>query len=390
MTEIKSYKLKNGTIRYQFQIYLGTDSLTGNEKRTTKRGFKTAKEAEIELKRLQYQIANGEIDFAPKKIEDKFFEEIYEDWLMQYQNTVQLSTLGKTKSIFKNHILPTFRSLKIRFITVDFCQKFANTLPKKLKKFKDVLNYTSLVLEYAKKRDYIEKNPMEYIDRPKPLKKINENVEEEFLEGNYYSAEELTNFLEALKKEPIMKFTFFNTLAHTGMRKGEAFALKWKDIDFENSCIRINKALSYCPTNGLYIKETKNGKPRAVLIDKDTLSFLEQWKKEQRILLKEQNLKALNDTNQLVFSNTLNAYVYPSKTNQWIKSIQRRHNLRQITTHGLRHTHCTLLLEAGVTPREVMERLGHMDLEITLKIYAHVTAEAKSRAAEKYIQYLQK
>lgn len=171
-------------------------------------------------------------------------------------------------------------------------------------------------MEYAKKRDYIEKNPMEYIDRPKPLKKINENVEEEFLEGNYYSTEELTNFLEAVKKEPIMKLTFFNTLAHTGMRKGEALALQWKDIDFENSCIRIKKALSYCPISGLYIKETKNGKPRTILIDKDTLAILEQWKKEQRILLKEQNLIVLKDTNQLVFSNTLNEYIYPSKTNQ--------------------------------------------------------------------------
>ncbi|WP_126991299.1 tyrosine-type recombinase/integrase [Candidatus Kurthia intestinigallinarum] len=71
-----------------------------------------------------------------------------------------------------------------------------------------------------------------------------------------------------------------------------------------------------------------------------------------------------------------------------MKKVQKEYSLKEISTHGLRHTHCTLLLEAGVPPREVMERLGHLDIEITMKIYAHVTEQAQTKTADCFVDYL--
>lgn len=227
---------------------------------------------------------------------------------------------------------------------------------------------------------------MKLINRPKPPKKINEDIDTEFLEGNFYTTEELWQFLEAAKinADPII-YTFFYLLAYTGMRKGEALALKWKDIDYEKKLLKINKALSYAPNKGLYIKEPKNGKNRNVYLDDTTLGVLKEWKETQSTLLKR---RLLDDTQQIIFHNFRNTYQNPATTNRWIKMLQKKFNLRPITTHGLRHTHCTLLLEAGIPPREVMERLGHLDLEITMKIYAHVTEKAQNETAEKFVNYL--
>ncbi len=56
--------------------------------------------------------------------------------------------------------------------------------------------------------------------------------------------------------------------------------------------------------------------------------------------------------------------------------------LRVITIHGLRHTHATLLLEAGVSPKIISERLGHASIQITLDLYSHVTDKMEKTASE--------
>lgn len=116
---IKSYKLKNGDLRYEFPAYLGVNPLTGKQKRTTKRGFKTRQEAKLVLARIQLDVANG--TYQQERAET--YQEIYDLWVKQYEKTVEESTFVKTTGIFKNHILPAMGSYKIEKIHVDVCQK---------------------------------------------------------------------------------------------------------------------------------------------------------------------------------------------------------------------------------------------------------------------------
>lgn len=67
---------------------------------------------------------------------------------------------------------------------------------------------------------------------------------------------------------------------------------------------------------------------------------------------------------------------------------QSNYNLKSITTHGFRHTHCSLLFEAGAIIKEVQDRLGHSDVQTTLNIYAHVSKERKTSAIEKFVSYV--
>jgi len=93
----------------------------------------------------------------------------------------------------------------------------------------------------------------------------------------------------------------------------------------------------------------------------------------QRLELSKALLKIKPQNKQLLFPNINNELMYPSKTSKRIRDVQKKNNPREISTHGLRHTHCSILFESGFfTPAQVMECLGHTDLETTMKIYTHV------------------
>ncbi|MEK4713561.1 site-specific integrase [Sporosarcina sp. FSL K6-5500] len=385
VSPIKSYNLKNGDLRYKFPAYLGVDPLTGKQKRTLKRGFKTRKEAELALARIKLAVANG----TYKQERAETYQEVYELWVIQYEKTVEESTFVKTTGLFKNHILPAMGAYKIEKIHVDICQKHVDEWAAKLKNFRMVKAYAAKVLDFAIKRSYIQTNPFAHVDMPAATTKkaiVNDEDEAE----NFYTREQLIEFLSCLEQESNHKaYALFRLLAFSGMRKGEALALTWNDLNFTTNQLRINKALSRGKDNKLYVKSTKTGVARTIKMDDKTMAVLKVWKKKQKqdyLILGFNTLQP----KQLVFSNEHNEYMQPTKTRKWILHLQNKYKLGTITTHGLRHTHCSLLFEAGASIKEVQDRLGHTDVQTTMNIYAHVTKEAKEEAILKFANYIEK
>lgn len=381
---IESYTLKNGGKRYRFQVYLGVDPLTGKDMRTTKRGFKTKKEAELALAQIKLEVAKG----TYKKERAETYQEIYDLWVKQYEQTVAESTFVKTTGIFKNHILPAMGAYKIEKINVDVCQKHVYEWAEKLKHFRKVKSYAATVLDFAARRGYLQTNPFALVNmNVKANKKASVTDDEET--ENFYTREQLIEFLSCLEKESNYKaYVFFRLLAFSGIRKGEAFALTWNDLNFTTNELRINKALSQGKNNRLYVGPTKTGEARTIKMDDDTMAILKEWKKKQK---QDYLMLGFNtmQPKQLVFSNEKNQYLQLTKTSKWINHVQKKYNLHKITTHGLRHTHCSLLLEAGVSIKEVQDRLGHSDVQTTMNIYAHVTQKAKEEAIMKFANYIE-
>lgn len=124
MAMIKQYKKKNGEKAWYFKTYLGIDPLTRKKKYTTKRGFKTQKEAKIALSRLELEIEKT--GFSVEKKEIPTFKEIYDLWYEQYKNTVKESTLFVQRNAIEKHIIPKFGSLPLDKITVVYCQEQVN------------------------------------------------------------------------------------------------------------------------------------------------------------------------------------------------------------------------------------------------------------------------
>lgn len=381
-TTIKKYTKKNNETYYMFQVYCGINQLTGKDQYTTRRGFKTKKEATLALAKIKLAIENGTL----KKKQVETFKDIYDLWIELYEKTVEESTYVKTIGIFRNHILPKIGLYKIDKITIEVCQKLLNNWAIELKNFRMVKAYATKIFAFALKRGYIERNPFTLVEIPnkKGLRENHPTTKSE----NFYTSEQLNYLLNCFEKEQNFKaFVLFRLLSYSGMRKGEALSLQWIDLDFESNEILVNKAISRGKENKIYVKSTKTDTVRLLKMDNKTMSILNQWKKQQKIELLQLGFSTLSSS-QLVFSNEQNNFIQPTKTRKWLEHVLKKYDLPKITTHGLRHSHCSILFEAGVGIKEVQDRLGHSDVQTTLNIYAHVSENAKDQAINKFESFM--
>ncbi|MEW8963735.1 site-specific integrase [Staphylococcus arlettae] len=375
---IKKYKKKDGSNAYMFVAYLGTDPVTSKQKRTTRRGFKSEREAKIAEAKLQTEIQqNG---FLNNEITT--FKEVYELWLEQYQNTVRESTYQRVLTLFDTAILEHFKDIPVKKITIPYCQKVINKWNKKYKDMKAIRIYASNVLDYAANLKIIADNPFKHTKQPRKNETKQDNS------YTYYSSDELQTFLGFVEDKP-MYHAIFRTLAFTGLRRGELMALTWEDIDFDKKNISISKTCARGKDYKLVIQAPKTKSSlRTISIDDKTLDVLKHWKVQQRI----ESLKFGHNTmdkKQNVFTDvTTNKILYPEHVNKALNNICNDNNFKRIKVHGFRHVHCSLLFEAGLTIQEVQDRLGHGDIKTTMDIYAHVTEKQRDKVADKFANYI--
>lgn len=122
-------------------------------------------------------------------------------------------------------------------------------------------------------------------------KQISLEDDEEF--SKFYEREQLLQLLDAFKQNR-NTMILFHLLSYSGMRKGEALALTWAYINFEDNEIRINKAISHGRDCQLYLKTTKNGIARKIGMDQQSLDLLAEWKDEQaKKLIRKQRKSSL-------------------------------------------------------------------------------------------------
>lgn len=380
-SKIKEYIKKDGSKAYMFQTYLGIDPATGKPRKTTRRGFATKKEAQLTLSRVKFEVEeNG---FTNASYEN--FEEIYLLWFdSAYKNTVKESTYVKTKEMFRIHILPAFGSMKLNKISVTYCQTTVNNWCESFSKYRVLKNYITKVLDYAITLGLLKDNPMRKIIMPKRKEVVDGEKPE-----NFYNKEELQQFLGCIKSDGFTRWhALFRLLAFTGFRKGEVLALEWKDIDFNQSSVTVNKTLARGEDNKLIIQSPKTKTSfRTVSVDPGTMQLLKEWRKEQATDFLKLGFNTMNPS-QVVFTTYKNDYMQLATVTNRINKIIKKHDLKVITVHGLRHTHCSLLFEAGASIQEVKERLGHSDIKTTMNIYTHVTQQAKEGTAEKFAAYV--
>lgn len=375
---IYPYKKKDGRTYYLIKPYLGRDPLTGMPRSTTIRDFKTKKEAEIALARIKLEVSKG----TYHKRSYETYREVYEAWIETYKNSVEESTLNKTLKYFEHHILPEIGDYRIEKLNVDICQRFVNKLHEKLVKARTVKAYASKVLDYAVKRDLIASNPFKLVEMPK--KRTHKSTIKK-VERNFYTKEELNKLLSVMKEETNRKaYVAIHILAFTGMRKGELLALTWDDIDFEKKEMTINKAIARGLENTMYEKSTKTGVSRTISLDDETINLLKEW----QIDLKKSLGRNFKKKKQLVLPNEDNSYLQPTKTRKWLNYVIDKYKLPPLTTHGLRHTHTSMLIEAGANMKQVQMRLGHSDIKTTMDIYTHLTAHAEKETVNLFADFL--
>lgn len=159
----------------------------------------------------------------------------------------------------------------------------------------------------------------------------------------------------------------------TGMRRGELVALRWSEVDFEKSTIAVSRSVGK-GLDGLHDKQPKSDAGRRVVeLDAPLVALLRRHRQEQneRRLALGAGWRDLG----LVFCEVDGSAIHPDRLSKRWTDLVRRHapalGIPTIRFHDLRHSHCTQLLDAGVRPDIVTERLGHSSVAFTLAQYGH-------------------
>ena len=194
-----------------------------------------------------------------------------------------------------------------------------------------------------------------------------------------WTAEELRGFLDHTTGSP--HHPLWMVAAATGLRRGELLGLRWDDVDLDGRSMTVRRALSVIKGNA-QLKQPKTSRCRTLRLDAVTLHVLKRRRADQQ---RDRSAADTwhNDWN-LVFTDAIGRYLLPMRITHAFRVAVRTAPAPRIRLHDLRHTHATLLLQAGVPVKVVSERLGHAQISLTLDIYAHVLPAMDADAADRF------
>jgi integrase len=209
-----------------------------------------------------------------------------------------------------------------------------------------------------------------------------------------WTAAELGRFLGWADAEDRDLAMGWRLLAATGMRRGEALALRWRDIDLDAGRLAVRRSVGVVKAKGagaqLIEGPTKTCRARVVDLDSGTVAALRADRATRGLLALD-----LAPDSALVLSNLDGSHRHPERFSRRITGqiAQARKALGEerlpvVRLHDLRHTHATLLLADGVPVKVVSERLGHASATITLTVYQHVHPGMGRQAADRFAALL--
>lgn len=377
------FKINTGNWAYRVDI--GIDPATGKRKQKYKSGFTSQKKAQLAAAQIQIELATK--DYIPDK--NVTFEEFAKEWLTIYANEVKEQSYllrKKQLKVLNKHLgklpIQDIEHRRYQNLLVKLSKSYAyNTLS-------GIHATACLILKKAVQFKVIAASPAKYATIPRQK----ESAESSINRKKYLEKEELLHLLNIIRQENhYQDYVLFLLLAYTGLRIGEACALQWSDIDFINQTVSITKTI-YNDNN---VRNFTLGTPktkqsiRIIAVDEEVLDVLKKHRAKQ----KEYRLAHANtftDHNAIFTSRKFPGY----PLNRTAVDFKMKYYLKKaklplmLTPHSLRHTHVSLLAEAGVDLYEIMERLGHLNDITTRSIYLHTTKNRRRNASDKFAQLL--
>ena len=231
-------------------------------------------------------------------------------------------------------------------------------------------------LGYAVKMGLLSRNVAQATEAPRADHKVMPTL----------APEDVPRFLEAAQETPY--YTLFYLLLHTGLRRGEALALRWKNVDLGLASLGVSAYLSVTETvyklgGTCIIKEPKTSKSRRRIALTPSLGLVLRQHRSAQEMQRALLGKPLTD-GDFVFAHPDGTLLDPSTVSHTFNKIIRKAGLPHIRLHDLRHTHASLLLQAGVHIKVVQERLGHSSIRVTLDTYSHVIGGLQEAAAQRF------
>ena len=390
---IQEYPTREGK-RWRFQIYVLKDPEYPElgSRRLTRSGFTSTDDANDALQEALKQRKQNE-KFGSKVPSIGVYADEWADGLKLADSTIK-----GYKKIIRNHIRPQLGDIRLDQLTATRIARHYRDLEQhgradKLGKGKPLSANTvnkvhvllSSIMDAAIDDGHVTVNPTK---KKRTVKApTTSEVRAQKPEIVTWTGEQLSTFLawdcDELKDE---LFPLWRLIAYSGMRRSEALALKWSDINAKTMRISIRRAVN--TEDWTQTKTTKTGNARVIDIDAETLKVLAAHKVERAELSFD-----LAKADAYVFSDDEGKLRSPdAMTSRWDRRLKWAtatfDSLHRVTLKGLRHTHATLLLELGEHPKVVQERLGHSTITTTMNIYSHVTPTMQRSAVDRFAAHL--
>lgn len=304
------------------------------------------------------------------KMVNIIFADYIVEWLKEAKLKVDTVTYQHYKNDAENHVIPYFKSNKIKLVDIDrqvlqnyFNYKAKNgrldgkggLSPKTLRNHKNVI-YQALNLACV--NGLLDKNPCTNITLPKKVR----------YDYEFYNLEEINEFLKAVKNEQLYPLYLFTVTF--GLRRSEVLGIKWKSIDVEAKTLTIKSTVTRANTIVAKDKTKTEASYRTFPLSDDIVNLfvlLKNQEKENKSLFGREYIQ-----NDYVFKwDNGQPYNPDYITSKFAKTL-KKYNLKKIRFHDLRHSCASLLNAQGYTLKDIQEWLGHADIQTTANTYAHL------------------
>lgn len=406
-----------------WSYYFDLGKVDGKRKKKEKGGFRTKKEAELALATALNEYNNAGTVFEPSEITvSDYLDQWYE---LSCKLNLKYNTQVGYLRIVESHLKPRFGHYKLKAVNSAILQEYANSL--KLNGYSKshidgILTVFQSALDYAvEPLHYISQNPMKAVRFPKVEKKPRERI--------ILSLDDWNRIMERFRDT-----RYFIPLMigfYTGLRISEAFALTWDDIDLDNKTLTVSRQVvkrnfgadvrkvveqkgKREQRSSWYFTTPKTAASSRTVPFGDTLfnalkeERTAQMKNELKygeyytihVLKKEKDEKG-NDMWRIVpvqkciesrlrrvrlVCITENGQYTSTDSFKYCSRIIHREMQLAFDYHSLRHTHATMLIEAGANVKNVQARLGHTSITTTLQTYVHDTEKLGEQSVELFEQ----
>ena len=399
----------NGTISYtQRGVYLGIDTKTG-KKVTSSITAKT-------LRSLDRKITQAKLDFEAngstlkETVAINTFEELTEAWFSSFITWVSSqNTINRVRNYLDTYIIPKFGDYKPEEIKSADIQIWVNQLArnsklsvesgvKKSKKgcakdFGAVLHKLSDIFDFGITNFELGHNPANTVKIPPKPKSTKKRI-------MVLHDKELTIWLSFLETLPNTRANrrfkvICDTLLASALRINELLALDIQDLDFESNEIVVNKTLVWKAGNRklgvrgeILCKNTPktDAGNRRVPVPRETLQNLKDFHNEMNLYFDKHELPRTD----LIFPTIYGNYMCDRNERATLKKRLTELGLPDYGFHLFRHTHASLMLNAGANWKEIQTRMGHKSIKTTMDTYAELAPKKKAEAVDIYLKQIAK
>lgn len=362
--------------RYQTKIY---DTESGKYKYLYAKSVAELKKKELDLRS---KISKG-IDLSSA-------DDTFSQWLERLKKVKETELTESEYQTFcfrTSYFCEKVGNLPLKSINQQLLQPYINELfttnpatGKRTSKrtIQRYMSALSSVFEYAIENRAFEFNPCKYLKVPKQAKTDERRAlsptERKWVEEFEHRAQPAAMLM-----------------MYSGLRRGEATALLWSDIDFKNKTITVNKSFDF-KNNQIKMPKTKAG-IRIVTVPDKLISYLDTLDKKSLYVLTSAQGKMMTDT---AWKRLWDSYLCGLNL-EYGTSIAKRNKfdprgniitITPFTPHCLRHTFCTIMYEAGIDVLTAKEQMGHSDVKTTLAIYTHLDSQHKKKNISRLNEYL--